>query len=120
MRRRINFRSGSTCRQSGGLFSRHVGRMRRPCLQIRPDGFLNKTHVAQLVIPEPPGLDVSRPQIRIAFLILGLLKRKSMLASVQFEVVPGFGTIEIKVVFAHFMLSAELVARESPVAENAP
>jgi hypothetical protein len=83
--------------------------MRRPCLQIRPDGLPNGAHVAQLVVPEPPSLDVSRPQIRVSFLILGLLKRKSMLASVQFEVVPGFGTIEIKVVFAHFMLPAELV-----------
>jgi hypothetical protein len=94
--------------------------VRRPCLQIRPNGFPNKAHVAQLVIPESPSLDVSRTQIRVAFLVLALLKRKPVLAAVQFEVVPGLRAVEIEVVFTHFVLPAELVASESPVTENAP
>jgi hypothetical protein len=95
--------------------------MRRAHLQFVKNCVTDGLRVApQMGVPEPQRFNASRFQKRLSCAVMMLRFRKTVLASVQFNVQPRFLAKEIKIVDANRMLASEFVAVETAVPQPAP
>jgi hypothetical protein len=95
--------------------------MRGAFLQFIENRVANALGVAaQMGIPEPQGHDPARLQKFFAFFVVFPLVGETMLAAIQFNVQSGLLAKEIQIVAADWMLAAEFIAAETPVAQPTP